>query len=248
MRGLSLHRGLSAFRSGWRRALLGSAFAIVAFTTAESQAAGSIFITGHDPDFHASLGGNALGAQRINQVAISFIQDPFFNPYFAGAPKFLFVESSIAPPGGHTVGKAGIIASGYVEGVNFEHHDASTLNAELNLPNGGAFRDVRIDSAHSHVICSNRCWSLPDLTLARPEGRVEAQHWADDRTGEFHWHITSSMDPKVLLPLLGPADRKAFDLFTLTQPPIIDADIWGRGRSAENTGIRARIAATSRTK
>ena len=75
MRGLSLHRGLSAFRSGWRRALLGSAFAIVAFTTAESQAAGSIFITGHDPDFHASLGGNALGAQRINQVAISFIQD-----------------------------------------------------------------------------------------------------------------------------------------------------------------------------
>lgn len=95
--------------------------------------AGSIFLTGHDPDFHAILGGNPLGAQNINQVAIGFVQDPAFNPFFnSGIHKFLWVESAISPPGGHTVGKAGIIASGYTEGVDFDSADASTLNAALN--------------------------------------------------------------------------------------------------------------------
>ncbi len=32
-------------------------------------------LTGHDPDFHASQGGNALGAQHINQRAIEYIMD-----------------------------------------------------------------------------------------------------------------------------------------------------------------------------
>ena len=35
-----------------------------------------IFLTGHDPDFHAFVGGNAAGAQHINQRAIDFIMDP----------------------------------------------------------------------------------------------------------------------------------------------------------------------------
>jgi hypothetical protein len=94
---------------------------------------GSIVLTGHDPDFHAQLGGNALGAQHINQAAINFIMNATFNPFFAGgATKFLFVESSISPPGGHTDGINGIIASGYTQGVNFDKADASTLNAKLN--------------------------------------------------------------------------------------------------------------------
>src|SRR2546423_1598098 len=94
---------------------------------AGSAEAGLIFLTGHDPDFHALLGGNALGAQHINQAAINFITDSSFNPYTVSAPKFLFVESSITPPPGHVDGIGGIIASGYVAGVNFEKHDASDL-------------------------------------------------------------------------------------------------------------------------
>ncbi len=43
------------------------------------------------------------------------------------------MESSISPPSGHTIGKNGIIASGYTEGVNFVHADATTLNSQLNL-------------------------------------------------------------------------------------------------------------------
>jgi hypothetical protein len=95
--------------------------------------AGSIFLTGHDSDFHGILGGNTVGAQNINQAAITYIMDPVFNPYAAGGVnKFLFVESTISVPGGHVVGKTGIVASGYVEGVNFDSANASTLNAALN--------------------------------------------------------------------------------------------------------------------
>lgn len=96
--------------------------------------AGSIFLTGHDPDFHANQGGNTTGARHLNQVAITFITDSAFNPFtLGGVNKFLFVESSISPPGGHIDGINGIINSGYVSGTDFERHGASDLNAELNL-------------------------------------------------------------------------------------------------------------------
>jgi hypothetical protein len=96
--------------------------------------AGAIFLTGHDPDFHALLGGNTVGARNINTAAIDFILDPAFNPFVAGGTtKFLFVESKISPPGGHTNGVQGIVATGYAPGVDFEHHDATTLDAELDL-------------------------------------------------------------------------------------------------------------------
>ena len=96
-------------------------------------AAGSIFLTGHDPDFHALVGGNGGGAQDINRAAINFVTDPAFNPFtHSGVSKFLFVESSITPPGGHVDGEAGLIASGYTSGVNFDKVDASGLNAALN--------------------------------------------------------------------------------------------------------------------
>jgi len=95
--------------------------------------AGSIFLTGHDPDFHALLGGNSTGARNINKVAIAFIRDSQFNPFFAAnIKKFLFVESKATPPSGHTNGVNGIVASGFVLGTDFEHHSALTLGAELD--------------------------------------------------------------------------------------------------------------------
>jgi hypothetical protein len=102
----------------------------VLFLVSHIANAGAIFITGHDPDFHAQLN---VGAQNINQAAITFIMDPSFNlAASGGATKFLFVESTIPTPGGHLVGKTGITTSGYVEGVDFDHHTAATLNAALN--------------------------------------------------------------------------------------------------------------------
>lgn len=106
---------------------------IAAFLVATPGWAGSIFLTGHDPDFHARQGGNTVGARTINQVAIGFVMDPLFNPFAVGpGDKFLFVQSAISPPGGHINGKLGITDSGFVEGVDFDHHTALTLNAALD--------------------------------------------------------------------------------------------------------------------
>jgi hypothetical protein len=54
----------------------------------------SIFLTGHDPDFHALVGGNAVGAKNINNAAINFVMDPVYNSYVAGGvTKFLYVAA-----------------------------------------------------------------------------------------------------------------------------------------------------------
>ncbi|HEX9754834.1 MAG TPA: PEP-CTERM sorting domain-containing protein [Gemmatimonadales bacterium] len=114
--------------------------------------AGSIFLTGHDPDFHAFLGGNLAGAQNINTTAIDFITNPAFNSFSAGGiGKFLFVESKISPPGGHVNGVNGITASGYALGTDFEHHDASTLSAELDLL-GNKYNGIVIASDFGGVL------------------------------------------------------------------------------------------------
>ena len=103
------------------------------FASSSTAKAGSVFLTGHDPDFHASLGGNSLGAQHINQTAIGFITDAKFNTFAAaGVKKFLFVESKITVPSGHTDGENGIVASGFTAGTDFETHTASDLAGEID--------------------------------------------------------------------------------------------------------------------
>jgi hypothetical protein len=116
-----------------RNALIGLVL-LVSLSVAGTASAGAVFLTGHDPDFHAWVGGNLAGARNINNAAIDFILDPVFNPYTSTATTdFLFVESFISPPSGHVNGVNGIVASGYALNTDFEHHDASTLNAELDL-------------------------------------------------------------------------------------------------------------------
>ena len=109
-------------------------FSILIVACAPLAWAGSIFLTGHDPDFHAFVGGNQVGSSNINNIAVDFVTDPAVNPFTAGGvTKFLFVESKITPPSGHVNGVNGITASGFVLDTDFEHHDATTLDAELDL-------------------------------------------------------------------------------------------------------------------
>ncbi len=92
--------------------------------------AGSIVLTGHDPDFHAVFG--EAGEITFNQSAIQFVMDPAFNSFKAGGVnKFLFVESQISPPGGHVDGLGGLTNSGYTLGIDFDMATAVTLNAAL---------------------------------------------------------------------------------------------------------------------
>jgi RHS repeat-associated protein len=81
---------------------------------------GSIFVTGEDPDFHATQGPTATGARDIIRDGLAFVRN-------ADPKPFLWVESNIAPPAGHARGIDGIKAAGFVEGTDFVHVDASQL-------------------------------------------------------------------------------------------------------------------------
>jgi hypothetical protein len=125
-------------RGGFMRATFFNAIskifflAVLTFSFSSTSWAASIFLTGHDPDFHAQGSTeNFTGAQHIIQRAIAFVTDASFNP-FASTGKFLFVESNGPLPGGHLVGLNGLTASGFTQGVHFDHADASTLNSALN--------------------------------------------------------------------------------------------------------------------
>ena len=113
-------------------------FGLSIIFSAQAVSAASIFLTGHDPDFHASnSAGTAVdsqGAVNINTTAIGYIMDPTFNLAVAGgATKFLFVESNIPVPSGHRIGTNGIIQSGYTLGTDFDQVNASGLNTALDL-------------------------------------------------------------------------------------------------------------------
>ena len=102
---------------------------VLTISPARADIVGSIFLTGHDPDFHAAVGGNSVGAQHINQDAISYIMDPAFNTFVAGGNKhFLFVEcDTCSVPSGHVDGQLGINASagGFPAGTTYETHGAA---------------------------------------------------------------------------------------------------------------------------
>ena len=121
------------------------------------------------------------------------------------------------------------------------------LQGELKIEHGGAYRDVPVTTAHSHLYYSNRVWRLPNVRITRPEGRLEAVLEADERTKEYNFRIVSTLDVRVLRPLLEPGQQRGLDCFTFTEPPVIDVEIWGRGHEPERTGIKGRVALTNFT-
>jgi hypothetical protein len=78
---------------------------------------GSIFVTGHDPDFHATIGPNATGAQHIIQFGLDFARNGNTDP-------ILYLQSNTDNNalGDHTDSEQGLIASGYTAGTTSGNH------------------------------------------------------------------------------------------------------------------------------
>ena len=104
--------------------LLGSGF------VADAQA-GPIFLTGHDPDFHAQINSDAA---VLLGTGLSYATGGTYN---VSGHKFLWVESNLAATSGHLIGENGLVAIGLTEGVNFDHVNAAGF-ATANLANYSA--------------------------------------------------------------------------------------------------------------
>jgi len=120
------------------------------------------------------------------------------------------------------------------------------LDGEFHVKDG-AFRGVHALTADSHFSYSNMCWLLPDLVATRPEGKLLLYHASDERTKDFYFRFTSTMDPRAARPLLEPEQQRIFDYFSITQPPNVGGEVWGRWHDRERVSVRARVIATNFT-
>jgi hypothetical protein len=111
----------------WRSSVL--ALAMTLFLMPAVAWGGPIFLTGHDPDFHAQ---SSVGAQNLLRQGLNFVTGGTFDN--GAASKFLWVESRISPPGGHLVGELGLNAIGLTLGVNYDRVNAAEL-ATVNFSN-----------------------------------------------------------------------------------------------------------------
>src|SRR5216683_7247957 len=68
---------------------------------------GGIYITGHDPDYHAVVGGNGPGAQHILQRAVNWVT------FGKTAPKILLVTDLNNPGGDQSDPRLGLNAAGF---------------------------------------------------------------------------------------------------------------------------------------
>ena len=89
--------------------------------------------------------------------------------------------------------------------------------------------------------------ALPDLTILRPEGMLEAAMEGDERTGDFYARVSSTLDPRMVRPLLDEEQRQGFDLLTFTNPPVVAAEVWADANELERTGVKGRVALTNFT-
>jgi hypothetical protein len=94
------------------------AAACVLLAAASAANAGKIYLTGHDPDFHAQ--GQVDGQVQLN-VALNYVTGGTYND---GSTKFLWVESDLAATSGHRVGFDGLSFIGVGAG-NVDRVDAT---------------------------------------------------------------------------------------------------------------------------
>ncbi len=88
--------------------------------------AGPVFLTGHDPDFHAS---QSAGAANLLTAGLNYVTG---NTTFSSSEKFLWVQARPADIGGVPIGfRDGVVhglnAIGLTEGVEFDVANAAAL-------------------------------------------------------------------------------------------------------------------------
>jgi hypothetical protein len=126
---------------------MGIFFVAVLMATSSSALAGNVFVSGHDSDFHASLGPNALGAQNIINRALDFARNSNTEP-------ILLLKSNTANValGDHTDSESGLQASGYTEATSPGQHYVKVDAAGFAGANLADFSAIFVPSDHGGTL------------------------------------------------------------------------------------------------
>jgi len=100
---------------------------------------------------------------------------------------------------------------------------AKTLELAGRFEGGGKFRGIPADKAASHFSFSNFVWTLPDLTITRPEGQARLKYVGNVTNGDFACEMESRLDPGILKALVPKEHQAEAEVVKFTQPPLIVA-------------------------
>lgn len=174
-------------------------------------------------------------AQRISPLLTPQAQSWMANYSWYNPPRVQATGSLILP--------ASVWTNRHPDWQN-ESRPTLRLDGEFHVVDG-AFRGVPVSTADSHFTYSNMCWNLPDLVATRPEGNLSLYHESNDRTKDYYFRVRSRIDPHALRPLFTPYQQRAFDLFTVSQPPLVEGEIRGRWLDFASIHASARVTATN---
>jgi hypothetical protein len=109
--------------------------------------AGQLFLSGHDPDFHASQGPNATGAQHIIEDSLAFARNGNNAP-------IMLLETSTAnlALGDHADSEQGLIAAGYSAGTTPGNHYEKLSASQFATANLSQFSALFIPSDHGGTL------------------------------------------------------------------------------------------------
>ncbi len=121
--------------------------------------AGSVFVSGHDSDFHA-IAGNTIGAQNIINRALDFVRDGNTAP-------ILFIESNTnnIGLGDHLDSELGLIASGYTAGTTAGNHYVKVDAAQFATADLSLYSAIFVPSDHGGVLTGDDLQALDARTL-----------------------------------------------------------------------------------
>ncbi len=137
-----------------RGALITASLSIAALTAS----AGSVFVTGHDPIWHANQGGNTVGATNLAQTGIDYARN-------GSALPFLYIESKTTPVPPGNVRTESFLTSVLGYGGQYVVMDAADLSGLAD------FRTT-LDSYSAIVVASDHGGMLGAAELAFLNGRV----------------------------------------------------------------------------
>ncbi|HTH49247.1 MAG TPA: AsmA-like C-terminal region-containing protein [Candidatus Limnocylindria bacterium] len=92
---------------------------------------------------------------------------------------------------------------------------------------------------------TNEVWTLRGAQVTRPDGWLKFDLTDEPATHDYHFHLQSALDPIIAAPLLGSNVVHVTNSVLFLQPPVLEADIWGRWHEPERIGVRASLAATN---
>lgn len=121
--------------------------ATLAVVPATANTAGSVFVTGHDPDFHASLGPNTTGAQNVIRDGLSFVRNGNTAPIL-----FLQTDLSNLTLGDHTNSETGLIDSGYTAGTGNGNFYVKMTASQFSTANLSQFSAIFVPSDHGGTL------------------------------------------------------------------------------------------------